>query len=130
VAEKLYAGSRGRPAENFALLGHETLGTIVGLSPGDIVLDGDPAPPKRGHRPNFQPLSIVAQRLDASGYHLARSHLSYCWALVFATRLLETFYFQLLFPLSTPYFFLGIFSLCEVHVRSPQVLCLWPYGNL
>jgi len=25
------------------------LGMEVGLSPGDIVLDGDPAPPKKGH---------------------------------------------------------------------------------
>jgi len=24
-------------------------GTEVGLGPGDIVLDGDPAPPKKGH---------------------------------------------------------------------------------
>ena len=30
------------------------LGTEVGLGPGDIVLGGDPAPPKRGHRiPHF-----------------------------------------------------------------------------
>jgi len=27
------------------------LGIVVGLSPGDIVLDGDPAPPKRGTAP-------------------------------------------------------------------------------
>jgi len=27
------------------------LGTEVGLVPGDIVLDGDPAPPKRGTVP-------------------------------------------------------------------------------
>ena len=25
----------------------------VGLGPGDIVLDGDPAPPKEGHSPHF-----------------------------------------------------------------------------
>ena len=46
------------------------LGTEVGLSPGDFVLDVDPAltitqkgaePP-----PNFRPISIVAKRLDAS----------------------------------------------------------------
>ena len=35
------------------------LGTEVGLDPGHIVLDGDPAPPKE-HSPNFQPMSIVA----------------------------------------------------------------------
>jgi len=43
------------------------LGTEVGLFPGDIVLDGDPAPPKRSTAPNFQSMSIVAKRLDASG---------------------------------------------------------------
>jgi len=33
----------------------------AGLSPGDFVLDGDPAPyPKRGGAPNFWPMSIVA----------------------------------------------------------------------
>jgi len=42
------------------------LGTDVGLGPGHIVLDGDPAPPspKRGTAPNFRPMSIVAKRLD------------------------------------------------------------------
>jgi len=29
------------------------LGMQVGLSPGHIVLDGDPAPPKKGHNPQF-----------------------------------------------------------------------------
>jgi len=46
----------------------------VGLSPGDFVLDGDPAPsPKGGGAPlaNFRPISIVAKRLDASRCHLA-----------------------------------------------------------
>jgi len=40
------------------------LGTEVGLSPGDIVLDGDSAPhhPKMGTAPNFRPMSIVAKR--------------------------------------------------------------------
>ena len=41
------------------------LGTEVGLGPGDIVLDGEPAPPKRGTQaPNFRPMSVVAKRLD------------------------------------------------------------------
>jgi len=32
------------------------LGREVGLGPGDIVLDGDPAPPKKGaHPPIFSP---------------------------------------------------------------------------
>ena len=48
----------------------------VGLSPGDFVLDGDPAPrsPKRGQSPlpNFRLMFIVAKRLDGSRWHLAR----------------------------------------------------------
>ena len=50
------------------------LGIEVGLSLGDFVLDGDPAPPspKRGGAslPCFWPMSIVAERLDGSKYHL------------------------------------------------------------
>jgi len=49
------------------------LGMKVGLSPGDFVLDGDPAPPQKGVEapllPNFRPISIVAKRLDASRCH-------------------------------------------------------------
>ena len=44
------------------------LGTKVGLSPGDSVLDGDPAPSAQrgwGPLPNFRPISIVAKRLGA-----------------------------------------------------------------
>jgi len=41
-----------------------TLGTEIDLSPGHIVLDGDPAPPERGtaagRAPFFRPMSIVA----------------------------------------------------------------------
>jgi len=37
------------------------LGREVGLGLGDIVLD--PAPPKKGTAPNFQPMFIVAKRL-------------------------------------------------------------------
>jgi len=45
-----------------------TLGMEVGLSPGHIVLDGEPAPlPQKGAEPhNFRPIFIVAKRLDAS----------------------------------------------------------------
>ena len=51
------------------------LGMAVGLGPGDIVLHADPAldtemgtaPPRR-----FRPTSIVAKRLDGSGYRLVR----------------------------------------------------------
>jgi len=44
-----------------------TLGMEVGLSPGDIVLDGDPAPPPKGAQPLpqfFWPMFVVAKRLD------------------------------------------------------------------
>ena len=40
------------------------LGMEVGLGSGHIVLDGDPAPPKKRHSPNFRPISVVAKRLD------------------------------------------------------------------
>ena len=44
-----------------------SLGMEVGLGPDDIVLDGDPAPPKRGTAPNFLPMSIAAKLLYAPG---------------------------------------------------------------
>jgi len=48
----------------------------VGFHQCDTVLDGDPASPptERGRAalPHFWPMSIVAKRLDGSGYHLAR----------------------------------------------------------
>jgi len=49
------------------------LGVEVGLSPGHVVLDEEPAPfPQKGAEPppNFRPISIVAKRLDASRCHL------------------------------------------------------------
>ena len=46
------------------------LGTQVGLGPGDIVLDGDPAPPKEAQTPNFRPIFVVAKWLDGSRCHL------------------------------------------------------------
>jgi len=50
------------------------LGTEVGLGPGNIVLDGHPAPlPIKGAMlPSFRPTSIVAKRLDGSRRHLVR----------------------------------------------------------
>ena len=51
------------------------LGMEVGLGPGHIVLDGDPAlpsPQKRGKAPNFQPMSVMAKRLNGSRCHLVR----------------------------------------------------------
>jgi len=40
------------------------LGTELGLGPGDVVLDGDPAPPKKGGTaaPTFRLMFIVAKR--------------------------------------------------------------------
>ena len=38
------------------------LGAEVGLGLGDVVLDGEPAPPKKGHSPNFWTMSIAAKR--------------------------------------------------------------------
>ena len=44
------------------------LGIEVGLVPGDIVLDGNPAPQEKGAQPpNFGPMSIVAKRSAISG---------------------------------------------------------------
>ena len=42
------------------------LGTKVVLGAGHIVLDGDPAPPEKGHTPNFRPMSVVAKRSPIS----------------------------------------------------------------
>jgi len=44
----------------------------VGLGPGNIVLDGDPATPKKRAQPlpNFWPMSVVAKRLDGLRCHL------------------------------------------------------------
>jgi len=50
-----------------------SLGTEVGLSPGDFVFDGDPAPsPKKLAEPlpNFRLMSIAAKRLRESRCHL------------------------------------------------------------
>jgi len=52
--------------------------TELGLGPGDSVLDGDPPPPRKGAQqpPIFRPMSIVAKRLDRSGYHLVQRYAS------------------------------------------------------
>jgi len=53
------------------------LGVEVGLRPGHIVLDGDPAPPpKSGTDPNFWPMYVVAKRLDGSRCHLVGRYAS------------------------------------------------------
>ena len=48
-----------------------TLGTMVGLNPGCIVLDAGPAPP-RGTAPQISAVSVVAKQLDGSRCHLVR----------------------------------------------------------
>jgi len=42
------------------------LGKDVALGPGDFVLDGDPAPPRKGTEqyPTFRPMSIVVKQLN------------------------------------------------------------------
>ena len=44
------------------------LGTEVALGPGDIMLDGNPAPPRKGAQqpPTFRPVSIVEKRSPIS----------------------------------------------------------------
>jgi len=42
------------------------LGREVDLDLGDIVLDGDPAPPKRGIACHFRSMSVVVKWLDGS----------------------------------------------------------------
>ena len=48
------------------------LGTELGLGPCQIVLDGDPAPPKRGKAAQFWPMPIVAKQspISATAEHL------------------------------------------------------------
>ena len=47
------------------------LGMHVGLGPGHIVLDGEPAPsPPKGHSPNFRLISVAAKWLHGSRCHL------------------------------------------------------------
>jgi len=58
------------------------LGTEIGLGPGDIVLDGDPAPPQKGAQqppPIFWPMpiscpSVATKQLPIS----ATAELSFC----------------------------------------------------
>jgi len=46
----------------------DDIGMEVGLGPGHIVVDVNPAPlpPKGGRAPNFRPVLIVAKRLYVS----------------------------------------------------------------
>jgi len=48
------------------------LGTEVGLGPGDMVFDGDPAPSKEAQPPIFWPMSVVGKwsPISATAEHL------------------------------------------------------------
>jgi len=48
------------------------LGTEEGLGPGDIVLDGDPAPPFSGRTPNIGGVNMSQERFDRSPRNMAR----------------------------------------------------------
>jgi len=53
------------------------LGMELGLSPGHVMLDGDPTPPpQKGTAPNFRSMSVVAIRLYGSRCHLVRRYVS------------------------------------------------------
>jgi len=58
-----------------AWLDQDDTGTEVGLGPGHIVLDGDPArlPKKRAEPHNFWPICVVAKWLDRLRCHLVSS---------------------------------------------------------
>ena len=77
LAPTLQKRSRGPNFWPISVMAMQTAGSIkmplgmeVGLVPGDIVLWGTSAAPKGGTSPNFSPMSIVAKRLYASGYHM------------------------------------------------------------
>jgi len=59
------------------------LGMEMGLRPGHIVLDGDPAPQKGNRAPILRPIVIMAKQLDASRCHLvwrwASAKATLCW---------------------------------------------------
>jgi len=61
----------------------DALGTKVDLSPGHIVLDGDPAPPERGTAATLFVADVCCGQTV--------THLSYCWALVDTTLCLNPF---------------------------------------
>jgi len=70
------------------------LGTKVGLGPGDIVLNRDPATPKEmGHSPQFLAMSIVAKRspISAAAEHLFPIFTVVCRNGVIFYRLRYTF---------------------------------------
>jgi len=59
--------------------------TEVGLGPGHILLDRDPAAPHKGHShprdtaPNFRPMSVMAKRLLATEVGLGPSDIVLDW---------------------------------------------------
>ena len=49
----------------------------IGFDPSNVVLDGDPATPKKWEDlPNFRPIFIVAKRLDGERCSLVRRKAS------------------------------------------------------
>jgi len=66
------------------------LGIVVSIARVDIVLDGDPAPPRKGAwgtaAPTFRPMSIVAKRSPISAAaELLLRHLLWSYHLVLKT---------------------------------------------
>jgi len=68
------------------------LGREVGLSSGNIVLDGDPVPPpKKDTVPNFRPMSIVAKRTPISATAELLFSCGLVWKNKVASGYLSTF---------------------------------------
>jgi len=63
------------------------LGMEVGLVPGDIVLDWDPAPPPAQKRDSFWPMSVVAKRspISATTEHLFGFRWEYNFGCIIAS---------------------------------------------
>ena len=73
------------------------LGTDVGLGPGDIVLDGEPAPPrKRGTPPVFRPCLLWpngCMHQDMRLWNQLPTELKLCQSTALFKRKLKTFLF-------------------------------------
>jgi len=68
----------------YTLFGDRLVGREVSLGPGDIVLDGHPAPPSKGAQqppPTYRPMSTVAKRSPISAaisYTVHNIHIGLC----------------------------------------------------
>ena len=68
------------------------LGTKVGLGPGQIMLDGDPAPPKEHSLRNFWPKicqTVVHLRYSGTAEHLSDGMISSLLAKIFCDKRLS-----------------------------------------